>query len=71
VSCINQTLTRLNKTVKALARDAFECEQYINVTRYGGYVYTPDGGATVFETTALDYTTPGQAPTDRVVVYTC
>ena len=71
VSCVNQTLTRLSKDVKALKRDAFQCEKYINVSRYTGYVYTPDGGTTLFETTALDYTTPGETPTDRVVVYTC
>ncbi len=71
IGCVNRTLTRLSKAVKNLNRDAFKCEQYVNVTRYDGYVYSPDGGATVFPTTALDYTTPGDTVSNRVVVYTC
>lgn len=71
MSCINRTLTRLTNDVRALKRDAFQCEQLTNVTRYSGYVYTPDGGNTLFETTALDHTDPGDTPTDRVVVYVC
>ena len=69
--CFNNTLTKLKKDVKALQRDAFQCEQYVNVTRYNGYVYTPDGGTTVFPTTALDYTAQGDPVSNRVVVYTC
>jgi hypothetical protein len=70
VGCVNRTLTRLARAVNALSRDAFECERFVNVTSYNGYLYSPDG-ATVFPTTALDYTQTGDAPTDRVVVYTC
>ena len=71
VKCVNQTLTKLSKRVKTLERDAFQCEKWVNLTSYGGYVYTPDGGATVFETSALDYTIQGDAPSDKFVVYTC
>ena len=71
VKCVNQTLTRLSKDVKNLKRDAFQCEQVVNVTSYDGYLYSPDGGATVFGTTALDYTDTGDVPTDQFVVYTC
>ena len=45
VKCVNQTLTRLSKDVKNLKRDAFQCEQVVNVTSYDGYLYSPDGGA--------------------------
>jgi hypothetical protein len=71
VQCFNQQIKKLNKAVNNLERDAFVCEKFVNMTQYSGYVYTPDGGSSFFETTAIDYTEAGGAPTDRVVVYTC
>ena len=71
VDCVNRTLTKLSKAVKKLNRDAFKCEQLVPVTSYSGYLYTPDGGASVFETSALDYTESGDTPSNQVVVYTC
>lgn len=71
VQCFNQQIKKLNKAVNNLEHDAFVCEQFVNVSQYSGYVYTPDGGDSLFETTALDYTEDGGTPTDRVVVYTC
>jgi hypothetical protein len=71
MACINRTLTRLSETVRRLNREIFRCERLVNVTQYTGYLYSPDGGQTVFGTTALDYTEPGDPPSDRVVVYVC
>ena len=63
LGCINRKLTKLT-------RDAFKCERVVPVTRYQGYLYTPDG-ANVITTTALDETTPGDTPTYGMVIYTC
>jgi hypothetical protein len=71
VACINRNLTTLARDVRLLKRDAFVCERLVNATQYNGYDYSPDGGATFFLTTALDYTEPGDPVSDRVVVYTC
>jgi hypothetical protein len=70
-ACINRNLTRLARDVSVLRRDAFVCERLANVTQYQGYEYSPDGGATRFFTSALDYTESGDPVSDRVVVYTC
>jgi hypothetical protein len=64
LGCINRKLTKLT-------RDAFQCERVLPVTRYQGYFYTPDGGVSTIQTTALDETEPGDAPTYGVVIYTC
>jgi hypothetical protein len=69
--CVNRTLNRLTQAVNALNRQTFRCQRVVNVTRYAGYLYTPDGGATIFETTALDHTEQGHQPTNRVVVDVC
>jgi hypothetical protein len=63
LGCINRKLTKLN-------RDAFKCERLVNLTQYQGYLYTPDG-TNVIETTALDYTQSGDAPSDQFVIYVC
>ena len=70
-ACINRTLTRLSASVTRLNRETFQCERLVNVTQYSGYLYSPDGGQTIFGTTALDYTEQGDPPSDRVVVYVC
>jgi hypothetical protein len=69
--CINRNLTRLAREVSVLKRDAFVCERLVDVTQYNGYDYSPDGGATFFLTTALDYTEPGDPVSNRAVVYVC
>jgi outer membrane murein-binding lipoprotein Lpp len=71
IRCINRALNRLTTAVRTLNRDVNTCERYINVTRYNGYLYTPDGGTTIFETTALDYTDQGDPVTDKVLVFVC
>jgi hypothetical protein len=63
LGCINRKLTKLS-------RDAFQCERLVPVTRYQGYLYTPDG-TNVITTTALDETVPGDTPTYQMVIYTC
>jgi hypothetical protein len=63
LGCINRKLTKLN-------RDAFKCERVVNLTRYQGYLYTPDG-TNVIETTALDFTEAGDTPTNQFVIYVC
>ena len=42
----------------------------VNLTRYQGYLYTPDG-TNVIETTALDFTEAGDTPTNQFVIYVC
>ena len=78
IGCVNRSLTKLANDVNALENnveilrhDAFDCEQLVNITRYDGYVWTPNGGATLFTTTALDITTPGDPASARAVVYVC
>ena len=54
---------------RRLRATRIKCEQLVNVTQYFGYQYSD--GASVFPTTALDYTDHGGTASDRVVVYTC
>lgn len=63
LGCINRKLTQLN-------RDAFKCERVVPLTSYQGYLYTPDG-TNVVETSALDFTEPGDAPSNQFVIYVC
>jgi hypothetical protein len=78
IGCVNRNLNKLagsvsvlQNDVAVLKHDAFDCEQLVNVTRYDGYVYSPDAGATLFTTSALDITTPGDPVTARAVIYVC
>lgn len=71
LGCINRSLTKLAKAVENLNRETYRCERYVNITAYDGYVYTPDGGATLFETTALDYSQEGDPASGRFLVYVC
>jgi hypothetical protein len=69
LGCINRSLTRLAKAVNVLVDETYNCEKYVNVTQYSGYLY--DDGVNVFPTSGLDYTEAGDAATDRFLVYTC
>ena len=69
IKCVNTSLTNLAKDVKVLVRETFKCERWVNVTQYYGYQYSD--GASVFPTTALDYTEEGGTVSDRVLVYVC
>ena len=71
LGCINRTLNRLTRAVRVLNRDVNVCERFIRVTRYDGYLYSNDGGANVFLTTALDNTEAGDRVSHRVLVYVC
>jgi hypothetical protein len=65
-----RTLRCLNSKLSALFRDTYKCQRLVDLTRYKGYAYTPDGSnATI--TTALDYTESGDTPSDQFVVYVC
>ena len=64
--CINKSLNQLGKAFTTLN----QCLSYIDVARYPGYMYSNDGGATQFQTTALD-TTPAGTPGTRVVTFEC
>ena len=66
LSCINKALNQIGKAFNTLNT----CLSYIDVARYPGYQYTNDGGATEFQTTALDTTPPG-TPGTRVVTFIC
>jgi hypothetical protein len=65
-SCVNKKLNKLNKKVKAVQREIYNCEKVTPVTSYFGYWYGQSGGFT----TALDYTEPGDQRDDWMVVYT-
>lgn len=47
------------------------CVPVSPVTQYDGYVWSPDGGATLYLTTGLDYTYGSDPVSDWVLVWTC
>jgi hypothetical protein len=85
VACLNHELTRLNRfavqTANRLDRldgvwnDWYDewnnCVPIQSVTQYSGYMYSTDGGTTLFPTTGLDYTEEGSEVSDWVLVWTC
>ena len=71
LGCINRSLNQLGSAVGVLGHAMFQCEQYVNVTRYGGYAFSSDGGASFGVSPAIDYTEEGDPVTNRVVVYVC
>ena len=56
IRCINRSLNQLATAFNTLN----QCLNYVTVGRFGGYLYSNDGGATVFQTSALDEVDPGQ-----------
>jgi len=69
VGCFNRVLRRIVKAVAQLQRDTYKCERYVDVTQYGDYLGTD--GANTYVQSGLDYTYPGDAPTDRMLVLVC
>jgi hypothetical protein len=71
LGCINRSLSKLGSAVGVLGHAMFQCEQYVNVTRYDGYAFSDNGGASFGVSPAIDYTESGDPVTNRVVVYVC
>ena len=67
VQCFNRRLKKIGRAIHGIMFEIFNCEQYVDVTSYFGYDYN----GVPASTSALDYTDPGTAPTDRMLVYTC
>jgi hypothetical protein len=66
IQCVNGALTAIGKAFRHLTG----CMSYINVARYDGYMYSNDGGATLFQTTGLDEVGPGETGT-KAAIFVC
>jgi hypothetical protein len=64
--CLNGALSKIATAFDTLG----SCMSYINIARYPGYMYSNDGGATEFQTTALDEADPGE-PATKVMTIAC
>jgi hypothetical protein len=80
LACINRSLTRLGRAVNAILFELVNCEQVRDVTQYGdpngsfGYEFTNTGivnSTDTFPTSGLDFTTPGDTVSNRMLVYVC
>jgi hypothetical protein len=67
LACINRSITRLARAVNAILNDLNNCEQTRDITQYNDYEQYPDSGPV----TGLDYTFPGDAISNRMLVYVC
>ena len=66
IQCVNGALTAIGKAFRHLTG----CMSYINVGVYDGYMYSNDGGATMFPTTGLDEVPPGETGT-KAAIFVC
>ena len=66
IRCVNGALTAIGKAFRQLTG----CMSYINIARYDGYMYSNDGGATLFPTTGLDEVPEGETGT-KAAVFVC
>ena len=66
IQCVNGALTAIGKAFRHLTG----CMSYINIGRYDGYMYSNDGGATLFPTTGLDEVPPGETGT-KAAIFVC
>ncbi len=58
LQCLNNQIKYLGKKTDratAVLGAMLECMGIAPVNQYDGYVYTPDAGTTIFQTTALDF----------------
>ena len=66
IQCVNGALTAIGKAFRHLTG----CMSYINVGVYDGYMYSNDGGATMFPTTGLDEVPAGE-PATKAAIFVC
>jgi hypothetical protein len=53
---------RVTRVTNAVGADEACAAYVLGTARYQGYVYTPDGGVTYTQTTAIDQTDAGETP---------
>ena len=66
IQCVNGALTAIGKAFRTLTG----CMSFITVARYDGYMYSNDGGQTLFQTTGLDEVGPGETGT-KAAIFVC